>query len=56
MTGLRPNSLVEAIRVVIKDHGATQPPDSYANADTSIRVRNFILSTAQEHRAWSGIR
>ena len=25
-------------------------------ADTSIRVRNFILSTAFEHARWAGIR
>ena len=34
----------------------TETPSDYLPSDVSIRVRNLILSTAPQHRFWSGLR
>ena len=56
MTDLRPDSVLAGIEAARADHHRVEVPVDYRISDTSIRVRNFILSTAPEHRAWSGLR
>ncbi|HVC77687.1 MAG TPA: UDP-N-acetylglucosamine 2-epimerase (non-hydrolyzing) [Candidatus Micrarchaeaceae archaeon] len=56
MTDLRPDVVLMAIKAACADHGATSIPGDYDTPDCSIRVRNFILSTAFEHRTWAGLR
>lgn len=56
MTDLRPESVLVGIEAARADHHRVEVPVDYRISDTSIRVRNFILSTAPEHRAWSGLR
>jgi UDP-N-acetylglucosamine 2-epimerase (non-hydrolysing) len=55
-TDLRPGSVLEGIRAAIADHAATLTPLDYVGDTCSIRVRNFLLSTAFQHRTWSGLR
>ena len=57
MTGLDPENVVEAVRVVITDQtaGAHVPVD-YAIDNCSERAVRFILSTHRRHEQWSGIR
>jgi UDP-N-acetylglucosamine 2-epimerase len=56
MTDLSPERVLAGIEAVCADHLATSAPPDYQVPDCSIRVRNFILSTAMEHRVWSGLR
>lgn len=56
MSDLRPDVVVAAIEAASKDHGSTSIPPEYQVTDCSVRVRNFILSTAAEHRMWSRLR
>jgi UDP-N-acetylglucosamine 2-epimerase (non-hydrolysing) len=56
MTDLRVQSVLDGIAAARADFAATEVPRDYQIADTSIRVRNFILSTAFEHARWAGIR
>jgi UDP-N-acetyl-L-fucosamine synthase len=56
MTDLHSDRVISAIDAVCADHSKTAVPDEYQVADCSVRVRNFVLSTAMEHFAWSGIR
>jgi UDP-N-acetylglucosamine 2-epimerase len=53
---LRPESVLSGILATTADFRATSTPKDYQNTDCSIRVRNYVLSTAFEHRIWSGIR
>jgi UDP-N-acetylglucosamine 2-epimerase len=56
MTDLRPGSVVAGIYAARADHLTTNSPVEYQVTDCSIRVRNFILSTAHEHAIWAGLR
>lgn len=56
MTDLRPESVIAGIDAASADHTITAPPREYQVEDCSLRVRNFILSTAFEHRFWAGLR
>lgn len=56
MTDLDPDRVTAAIEAAQADHGKTSIPRDYRIGDCSIRVRNFLLSTAKEHRVWSGLR
>ena len=56
MTDLRPEDVVRCIRVAVGDGKPRSVPTEYTVTDTSIRVRNFILSTAHEHNFWAGLR
>lgn len=56
MTDLRPESVIAGVAAAVADHLATEPPQEYTISNCSIRVRNFILSTALEHRTWAGLR
>ncbi|WP_405434283.1 non-hydrolyzing UDP-N-acetylglucosamine 2-epimerase [Micromonospora sp. NBC_00617] len=58
MTGLDPDGVLEAIRVVVDQvavDGVPCPAD-YQVPDTSRRVVDFILSTVRRHHDWAGIR
>ncbi|MGC4869584.1 non-hydrolyzing UDP-N-acetylglucosamine 2-epimerase [Micromonospora sp. DT53] len=58
MTGLEPDGVVEAIRVVVAQvaDGSVACPLDYQVPDTSRRVVDFILSTVRRHHDWAGIR
>jgi UDP-N-acetylglucosamine 2-epimerase (non-hydrolysing) len=56
MTGLRPDSVLAAIDAAVQDHKMLDVPQDYQSIDCSVRVRNFILSTAFEHPTWAGLR
>ncbi len=56
MGDLRSQVVLDAIEAACADYMTTSIPDEYTIKDCSIRVRNFILSTAFENRAWSGLR
>ena len=56
MTDLHPDRVIAGIEAACADHLATTTPQDYQIKDCSVRVRNFILSTALEHRVWSGLR
>jgi UDP-N-acetylglucosamine 2-epimerase (non-hydrolysing) len=55
MADLRPESVLAGIEAARADGDRTSVPRDYQVADCSIRVRNFILSTALEHARWSGL-
>jgi UDP-N-acetyl-L-fucosamine synthase len=56
MTDLRPELVPLAISAARGSRDFVSIPIDYQIGNTSTRVRNFILSTALEHKAWSGIR
>lgn len=56
MADLRPGSVLAAAEAARADHLGTASPREYEISDCSIRVRNFILSTAYEHAVWAGLR
>jgi UDP-N-acetylglucosamine 2-epimerase (non-hydrolysing) len=55
MTDLGTDEVLAGIRFAM-DRGAGQAPEDYCITNTSERVANFILSTAHQHRFWSGLR
>lgn len=55
-TDLRSEDLVIGIRAARSSFALASTPDDYMPKNTSLRVRNFILSTAHEHKAWAGLR
>jgi len=55
-TDLRPKDLIDGIQAARSDYTSASLPDDYAPTNTSVRVRNFILSTAHEHEVWAGLR
>jgi UDP-N-acetylglucosamine 2-epimerase len=56
MTDLRSKDVAAGIEAAIADVSRTTAPREYDLSDCSVRVRNFILSTAHEHAFWSGLR
>jgi UDP-N-acetyl-L-fucosamine synthase len=56
MADLDPDRVVAGINAACANHMDTAIPHEYQFTDCSIRVRNFILSTAAEHRVWAGLR
>jgi UDP-N-acetyl-L-fucosamine synthase len=56
MTDLHAETVVAGIDSASADHLLTASPEAYRIKDCSVRVRNFILSTAHEHAFWSGLR
>ena len=56
MVDLDPGRVVAGIEAACADHLNTAAPKDYEASDCSIRVRNYILSTALEHRVWAGLR
>jgi len=55
-TDLRPEDIVIGIRAARAGYALASTPDDYIPNNTSVRVRNFILSTAHEHKVWAGLR
>jgi UDP-N-acetylglucosamine 2-epimerase (non-hydrolysing) len=55
-TDLRPESVIAGVLAARADHQITQSPHEYNIGDCSVRVRNFILSTALEHGVWASLR
>jgi len=55
-TDLRTQSVRSGVRAAIQDSNLASTPSDYLPVNTSVRVRNFILSTAHEHRVWAGLR
>jgi UDP-N-acetylglucosamine 2-epimerase (non-hydrolysing) len=55
-TDLRPASVLQGMAAAVKDHLGTTAPQDYGSTSCSVAVRNFILSVAPEHAAWSGLR
>ena len=56
MVDLDPQRVVAGIRYVIDRGGPYAVPMDYCVPNTSERVVNFILSTAGQHKSWSGLR
>jgi len=56
MADLKPERVLAGIDAACADHAKAAVPAEYQIADCSVRVRNFILSTAAEHAVWSGLR
>jgi UDP-N-acetylglucosamine 2-epimerase (non-hydrolysing) len=56
MTDLRPASVLAGVDAARADYLKTNIPGEYEIGNCSIRVRNFILSTAYEHAVWAGLR
>jgi UDP-N-acetyl-L-fucosamine synthase len=56
MTDLTPDHVVAGIEFAMQRGRSPQIPADYEISNTSERVVNFILSTAPQHRFWSGLR
>jgi UDP-N-acetylglucosamine 2-epimerase (non-hydrolysing) len=56
MSDLRPASVIAGVEAARANHSITASPAEYKISDCSVRVRNFILSTAYEHAVWAGLR
>ncbi|MGN6599525.1 MAG: non-hydrolyzing UDP-N-acetylglucosamine 2-epimerase [Actinomycetes bacterium] len=57
MTGLQPENVVEAVRLVVADDASTAPvPQDYQVDNCSDRTVRFILSTWRRHAQWAGLR
>lgn len=56
MTGLAAEDVVSAVDIVVDGPRKTRRPSGYEVQDTSERVLRFILSTANRHHQWAGIR
>ncbi|HEX7159501.1 MAG TPA: UDP-N-acetylglucosamine 2-epimerase (non-hydrolyzing) [Edaphobacter sp.] len=56
MADLDPERVIDGIAAARADHLVTAVPFDYLINDCSVRVRNFMLSTAPEHARWSGLR
>jgi UDP-N-acetylglucosamine 2-epimerase (non-hydrolysing) len=54
-TDLDPRRVVAAVADAQDQRGGSVP-DEYDVTDTSTRVVRFIMSTAFQHRSWSGLR
>lgn len=55
-TDLRTQNVLDGVRAAVQDSNLASEPSDYLPNNTSVRVRNFILSTAYEHRVWAGLR
>src|SRR5207247_1170380 len=56
MTDLRPAGVIAGVEAARADYLTASSPREYDISDCSVRVRNFILSTAYEHAVWAGLR
>lgn len=50
------DTLLAGIHAAVNEQARTVAPTDYNVPDCSIRVRNFILSTAGQHAVWAGLR
>ena len=56
MVDVDPERVVAGVRFVMSRSGKAEVPIDYQVVNTSERVVNFILSTAPQHKVWSGLR
>ena len=56
MVDVDPERVVAGVRFVMNRSGKAEVPIDYQVTNTSERVVNFILSTAPQHKLWSGLR
>jgi UDP-N-acetylglucosamine 2-epimerase len=56
MVDVEPERVVAGVRFVMSRSGKAEVPIDYQVVNTSERVVNFILSTAPQHKVWSGLR
>lgn len=56
MTDLRAGSVISGIDAARSNYATVAVPEEYTVEDCSVRVRNFMLSTAFEHATWAGLR
>jgi len=56
MADLDPTRVIAGVAASRQSTAVTRAPAEYLIDDCSIRVRNFILSTAEEHARWAGLR
>jgi UDP-N-acetylglucosamine 2-epimerase (non-hydrolysing) len=56
MVDLDPERVVGGVKFVMNRTGPVEVPIDYCVPNTSERVVNFILSTAMQHKFWSGLR
>ena len=56
LADLRPDEVVAAIELARAQVGHASVPWEYEVENCSLRVVNFIASTAPQHRTWSGLR
>jgi len=56
MTDLDADRVIAGISAAQSSLHLTSRPSDYLSTNCSIKVRNFILSAAMEHRVWAGIR
>lgn len=56
MSGIKKDSILEAIELVLASGLSQNKPTAYAISDTSVRVINIIQSTLDQYSFWNGIR
>ena len=56
MADLRVESVIAGVEAATADYLSTSIPQEYLVDDCSLRVCNFLLSTALEHPTWAGLR
>jgi len=56
LTDLAPGQVVAGLQFAMQRDRSPQIPADYAITNTSERVVNFMMSTAPQHRFWSGLR
>jgi UDP-N-acetylglucosamine 2-epimerase len=56
MNGINSVSLLTGVKFKLDSEISQRYPEEYKISDTSFRVVNFILSTVQNYKFWSGIR
>jgi UDP-N-acetylglucosamine 2-epimerase (non-hydrolysing) len=55
LTGLNPVNLVQSVELVRSQRSKTVLPEGYEITDFSVRVMNFVFSTARLHRNWGNL-
>ncbi len=56
MVDVAPEQAVAGVEFAMARGSSPQAPDDYCVTNTSERVVNFMLSTAPQHKQWSGLR
>lgn len=56
LSGVEPESLEACVSAAMSSHSRPEVPQDYRNSNFSWRVLNFILSTADKHTFWTGLR
>lgn len=56
MVDVSPSTVVSGVEFAMDRGRSPEPPADYCVDNTSERVVNFVLSTAPQHKQWSGLR